>query len=292
MVEFDRAANPNRIVPAQMGDKNKQSPFNNVKDMTSRENIDRLKEKIKKEGFNGYLEISLNDKGAIALTEGNHRLQALKELGYESVPVKVLGRNTVKGDYFEMVEGGKKRQYGLNLNKDFKDQSLYPEQKQEVKPTEVKAEEVKVEVVKPKVEIKAEPKTLSVENKEYTTKTGRQKVVLKNNDLKVIDIKTGKEASPATRRKALDEYVERYDFSKGKTAQENTKEAPQELSSEEADRFTIEQSENPLEVASAYIYEEPISKFSGSKDAMIAEFGVGKITQESFERWKDENLIT
>lgn len=81
--------------------------------------------------------------------------------------------------------------------------------REEVKPTEVK--EVKAEVVKPKVEKQAEPKTLSVENKEYTTKTGRQKVVLKNSDLKVIDIKTGKEASPATRRKALDEYVERYD---------------------------------------------------------------------------------
>jgi hypothetical protein len=155
------------------------------------------------------------------------------------------------------------------------------------KPTEVKAE-----VVKPKVEKKVEPKILSIDNKEYTTKTGRQKVVLKDNDLKVIDIKTGKETSPATRRKALDEYVERYDFSKGKTAQENTKESPEGLSSEEVDRFTIEQSENPLEVASAYIYEEPISKFSGSKDAMIAEFGVGKVTQESFKRWKDENLIT
>jgi len=160
---------------------------------------------------------------------------------------------------------------------------------EKVKPTEVK--EVKA-VVKPKAETKGEPKTLSVENKEYTTKTGRQKVVLKNNDLKVIDIKTGKEASPATRRKALDEYVERYDFSKGKTAQENTKEAPEGLSSEEVDRFSIEQSENPLEIASAYVYEEPISKFSSSKDAMIAEFGVGKITQESFKRWKDENLIT
>jgi hypothetical protein len=167
------------------------------------------------------------------------------------------------------------------------EKNRFEQTKEEVKPIEVKAE-----AVKPKVEKQAEPKTLSVENKEYTTKTGRQKVVLKDNDLKVIDIKTGKEASPATRRKALDEYVERYDFSKGKTAQENTKEAPQGLSSEEVDRFSIEQSENPLEIASAYVYEEPISKFSSSKDAMIAEFGVGKITQESFKRWKDENLIT
>lgn len=122
MAEFDRSANPDRVVPAQMGEKNKQNPFENVKEMTSRQNIDRIKESIKKEGFKGYLEISLNDKGAVALTEGNHRLQALKELGYKNIPVKVLGRNTVKGDYFEMVEGGKTRQYGLNLNKDFKDQ--------------------------------------------------------------------------------------------------------------------------------------------------------------------------
>jgi len=167
------------------------------------------------------------------------------------------------------------------------EKNRFEQTKEEVKPIEVKAEAVKL-----KVEKQAEPKTLSVENKEYTTKTGRQKVVLKDNDLKVIDIKTGKEASPATRRKALDEYVERYDFSKGKTAQENTKEAPQGLSSEEVDRFSIEQSENPLEIASAYVYEEPISKFSSSKDAMIAEFGVGKITQESFKRWKDKNFIT
>jgi hypothetical protein len=159
--------------------------------------------------------------------------------------------------------------------------------KEEFKPTKVKAE-----IIKPKVEKQIEPKTLSVDNKEYTTKTGRQKVILKDNDLKVIDTKTGKEASPATRKKALDEYVDRYDFSKGKTAQENAKEAPEGLGIEELNKFTIEQSENPLEIASAYIYEEPISKFAESKDALIAEFGVGKITQESFKRWKDENLIT
>lgn len=160
------------------------------------------------------------------------------------------------------------------------------------KKQEVTTIKVKAEVVKPKVEKQAEPKTLSVENKEYTTKTGRQNVVLKDNDLKVIDIKTGKETSPATRKKALDEYVDRYDFSKGKTAQENAKEAPEGLGIEELNKFTIEQSENPLEIASAYIYEEPISKFAESKDVLIAEFGVGKITQESFKRWKDENLIT
>jgi GNAT superfamily N-acetyltransferase len=168
-------------------------------------------------------------------------------------------------------------------NKDFTTkETMYRNPK--VKPIKEKAE--------PKVEKQAEPKTLSVEDKEYTTKTGRQKVVLKDNDLKVIDTKTGKEASPATRKKALDEYVDRYDFSKGKTAQENAKEAPEGLGIEELNKFTIEQSENPLEIASAYIYEEPISKFAESKDALIAEFGVGKITQESFKRWKDENLIT
>lgn len=130
LTEFDRAANPNRIVPAQLGEKDKLNPFDNIKEMTSRENIDRIKESITKNGFNGYLEISLNSKGAVALTEGNHRLQALKELGYTNVPIKVLGRNTVEGEYFQMVENGKTRQYGLNLNKDFNAQ-LTPQQKQQ-----------------------------------------------------------------------------------------------------------------------------------------------------------------
>jgi hypothetical protein len=130
LTEFDRAANPNRIVPAQLGEKDKLNPFDNIKEMTSRENIDRIKESITKNGFNGYLEISLNSKGALALTEGNHRLQALKELGYTNVPVKVLGRNTVEGEYFQMIENGKTRQYGLNLNKDFNNQ-ITPEQKQQ-----------------------------------------------------------------------------------------------------------------------------------------------------------------
>jgi hypothetical protein len=130
LTEFDRAANPNRIVPAQLGEKDKLNPFDNIKEMTSRENIDRIKESITKNGFNGYLEISLNSKGALALTEGNHRLQALKELGYTNVPVKVLGRNTVEGEYFQMVENGKTRQYGLNLNKDFNNQ-ITSQQKQQ-----------------------------------------------------------------------------------------------------------------------------------------------------------------
>jgi len=207
------------------------------------------------------------EEGKARLTDGHNRLDVAKDMGAENLPIRIVY------DYGEAPSSAK----------DF----ILPTE--EFKPTKVKAE---AQVVKPKIEKQIEPKTLSIDNKEYTTKTGRQKVVLKDNDLKVIDTKTGKEASPATRKKALDEYVDTYDFSKGKTAQENAKEAPEGLGIEELNKFTIEQSENPLEIASAYIYEEPISKFAESKDALIAEFGVGKITQESFKRWKDENLIT
>ena len=65
-------------------------------------------------------------------------------------------------------------------------------------------------------EVKVEPKKISIENKEYTTKTGRQKVTYENGQLVVRDIKTGKEVSAATRKKAIDEYVDAFDFEKGK----------------------------------------------------------------------------
>jgi hypothetical protein len=152
--------------------------------------------------------------------------------------------------------------------------------KEKAKPVEVK-----------QVDVKIEPKKISVENKEYTTKTGRQKVTYENGQLIVRDIKTGKEVSAATRKKAIDEYVDAFDFEKGKTAEENITELPEGLNPEEANLFIIENSENPLELASIYFFEEPIGK-AETIDEMIGEFGLGKITQDSFNRFGDRNLVT
>jgi hypothetical protein len=142
-----------------------------------------------------------------------------------------------------------------------------------------------------KAEIKVEPKKISIENKEYTTKTGRQKVTYENGQLVVRDIKTGKEVSAATRKKAIDEYVDAFDFEKGKTAEENITELPEGLNPEEGNLFIIENSENPLELASIYFFEEPSGK-AETIDEMIGEFGLGKITQDSFNNFGDRNKVT
>jgi hypothetical protein len=149
----------------------------------------------------------------------------------------------------------------------------------------------KAKPVEVKPEIKIEPKKISIENKEYTTKTGRQKVTYEDGQLIVRDIKTGKEVSAATRKKAIDEYVDAFDFEKGKTAEENITELPEGLNPEEANLFIIENSENPLELASIYFFEEPSGK-AETKDQMIGEFGLGKITQDSFNRFGDRNKVT
>jgi len=144
--------------------------------------------------------------------------------------------------------------------------------------------------VKP-TEVKVKPKKITIENKEYTTKTGRQKVTYEDGQLVVRDIKTGKEVSNATRKKAIDEYVDAFDFEKGKTAEENITELPEGLNTEEGNLFIIENSENPLELASIYFFEEPFGK-AETIDEMIGEFGLGKITQDSFNNFGDRNKVT
>jgi hypothetical protein len=153
-------------------------------------------------------------------------------------------------------------------------------------------EQAKATPVEVKEEVKIEERPLDKDNQEYTTKTGRQKIDIEKGEIFVRDIKTGNEVSPATRKKALDEYIDSYNFSKGKTATENVPEAPEGLSSQELVRFGIENSENPLEVVMSYLQEEPISKAQSSKEDLIAEFGIGKVNQKSFENFSDPNLVT
>ena len=184
----------------------------------------------------------------------------LKERGYDGIVTESGGFLSSNGKYID------KNTSAVAFNKS---------QIQEVKPTE----------------IKVEPKKISIENKEYTTKTGRQKVTYENGQLTVRDIKTGKEVSAATRKKAIDEYVDAFDFEKGKTAEENITELPEGLNPEEGNLFIIENSENPLELASIYFFEEPSGK-AETIDEMIGEFGLGKITQDSFNNFGDRNKVT
>jgi hypothetical protein len=151
---------------------------------------------------------------------------------------------------------------------------------EEVKPTEVK-----------KAEPEAPKQKLDQENRTYTTKSGRQKVEYENGQLIVRDVKTGKEVSDATRRKAIDEYIENFEFDKGKRFPEVVSELPSGLNEEDGKRFIIENTKNPLEVVEMYSAEPKESKLT-TEEQLIADYGLGKLTQAGFERFGDENLIT
>jgi len=63
-----------------------------------RENINRLKKEILEEGLRVPLMLEAGRDGTVHLGEGNHRLIALKELGYENVPVRVVTGDTTFGN--------------------------------------------------------------------------------------------------------------------------------------------------------------------------------------------------
>jgi hypothetical protein len=152
--------------------------------------------------------------------------------------------------------------------------------KTEVKPTEAKPKAVEVRKQK-----------LDQENRLYTTKTGRQKVEYENGQLIVRDVKTGKEVSPDTRKKALEEYIENFDFSKGKRIEELDIELPTNLNEEEGNLFIADNSSNPLELVELYSKEPKQMRLSG-KEQMIAEAGIGTVDQNSFNKEMDRNLKT
>jgi hypothetical protein len=159
------------------------------------------------------------------------------------------------------------------------------------KPTEVKEKVKTAKVAQP--ELAPTPKKEGVKEKKelFTTKSGRQKVEYEKGQLIVRDIKTGKEVSPSTRKKALDEYIDKFDFSKGKTVEELDIELPINLNEEEGKIFIADNSSNPLELAMLHSSEPKEMKLSG-KEQMIAEFGIGTVDQKSFGEVIDKNFIT
>lgn len=73
---------------------------------SERDNIDRLKIDISENGLKSPLILEAGRDGRVHLGEGNHRLVALKELGYEKVPVIVIPYEFTLGgiEYFTDVQ--------------------------------------------------------------------------------------------------------------------------------------------------------------------------------------------
>lgn len=131
---------------------------------------------------------------------------------------------------------------------------------------------------------------LNKDNKgEFITKSKRQKVIFDKGDLKVVDAKTGIEVSGKTKKKALQEYAEEFDFSVGKEVTD----FPEEVkTTEDAKGYIIENSENPLQLAEVYVGEEPTQNGISDIERMIADFGVGKVKGKSYNSFGDRNKMT
>jgi len=129
-----------------------------------------------------------------------------------------------------------------------------------------------------------------VKPKEYTSKTGRQKIVYdEKGNSKVIDTKTGKEVSRETAKKVYNEAADNYDFSKGKKASFEGAELKDER---EVENYTIDNSSNPAEIAEVYARQELEPPSLNSAEAAIVNHGIGKVDVKSFKRFNDENNIT
>lgn len=172
---------------------------------------------------------------------------------------------------------------------------IFVPQDLEVQMEEAPVEEIVTEVkpaeIEETIKVEAPKQQLDQENRTYTTKTGKQNVDYEKGQLIVRDIKTGKEVSDITRKKAIDEYVESFDFGKGKRFNEVVTDIPSGLNEEEGKRFIVENTNNPLEVLETYVVEPKESKLT-TEEQMIADYGLGKLTQKGFKRFGDENLIT
>lgn len=139
----------------------------------------------------------------------------------------------------------------------------------------------------------------------FTTKSKRQTVTYENGDLVVRDrdgniltdtvkeeVVNGKKKRStiinATRKKALQEYAEEFDYSHGERATE----PPEGVRSEtEIKRHIIESSRNPLEIAELYAMEEPQTAPLNTVERMIADYGLGKVTRDSYINFGDRNNI-
>jgi hypothetical protein len=142
--------------------------------------------------------------------------------------------------------------------------------KSEVKPTEVKAE------VKP-----------SEKNKEVFKNSQGNTVELENGKL-VVKGKSGEVLSERASKKATEEYADNLDYSKGEKAPE----LPSEIvNPKQASQYVIEESKNPLEIAQAYIAEERLPSEGNTKFQAIAEYGLGRVTTDSYKRFGDVNKM-
>lgn len=131
------------------------------------------------------------------------------------------------------------------------------------------------------------PKRNKDNQTEFTTSTGRQKVNRVGDELIVTDTKTGEKVSRKTYKKAVDEYVDNFDFTHGEEGDS------QSMEPKRAIEEIVESSNNPHQLAIIYAEQDiPFEIKDMTKDDMIADYGIGGIDKDSYRRFGDINKLS
>lgn len=137
-----------------------------------------------------------------------------------------------------------------------------------------------------KVQEKVQPEVKPIEKEVFKSSQGHT-VDIENGKLIVKD-KKGEVLSDRASKKAIEEYAENFDYSKGEKAPE----VPSEITnSRDAAKYVIEESSNPVEIAEIYASEDLLPKEGNAKFQAIAEYGLGRIKTSSYKNLGDPNKI-
>jgi len=124
--------------------------------------------------------------------------------------------------------------------------------------------------------------SLSARETVYQDKTGNR--IVEFGGAKVVVNKKGERASAPTTRKAINEYADTVDFTVGEKAPE-----PEgRLNEREYSSHVAKTSNNPAELVEVYENNHEPEGLSATESA-IANYGIGKITESSFNRFGDRN---
>jgi hypothetical protein len=246
---------------------------------------DNFKEDLKKE-----LE-SYNQKGWDKNKYGNKQKERfetilLKMLGYEGVDVRGLKEEKGSGSPDTFAEGSVifdlKPGTVATLHEAYQDALKIPENKRTEKQKDLIKSVDGILNNKSKTELKPVEK----KQKPFVNSQGHS-VELENGKLVVKD-KKGEVLSDRASKKAIEEYADNFDYSKGEKAPE----VPNEITnSRDAAKYVIDESNNPEEVAQVYASEDLMPKEGNPKFQAIAEHGLGRIKTSSYKNLGDPNKI-
>jgi len=128
----------------------------------------------------------------------------------------------------------------------------------------------------------------ALKGKQKPFKSSQGNTVELENGKLVVKSKSGEVLSDRASKKAIEEYAENFDYSKGDKAPD----VPSEITnSRDAARYVIEESKNPTEIAEIYASEDLLPKESNPKFQAIAEYGLGRIKTSSYKNLGDPNKI-